>query len=73
MTPRRQKYCFYHFCLVSVCLDIFFKTFFMHARPIPVQTKVHFKNLEFLAVTFDMGVLSCAFDVVKTVVCFSFV
>ena len=47
--------------------------FFMHARPIPGQTKVHFKNLQFLAVTYDMGVLSCAFDIVKTAVCFSFV
>ena len=35
----------------------------MYARPIPVQTKVHFKILQFLAVTYDMGVLSCAFDV----------
>ena len=68
-----SKYRFKHFCLVSVCLDIFLKTFFMYARPILVQTKVHFKNLQFLAVTYDMGVLSCAFDVVKTVVCFSFV
>ena len=51
----------------------FLKTFFMYARPIQVQTKVHFKNLQFLAVTYDMGVLSCAFDFVKTVVCFSFV
>ena len=41
----------------------FLKTFFMYARPIPVQTKVHFKILQFLAVTYDMGVLSCAFDV----------
>ena len=73
MTSRRQKYRFYHFCLVSVRLDIFLKTFFMHARPIPVQTKVHFKNLQFLSVTYYMGFLSCAFDVVKTVVCFSFV
>ena len=51
----------------------FFFNFFMHARPILGQTKVHFKNLQFLAVTYDMGVLSCAFDVVKTAVCFSFV
>ena len=42
----------------------------MYARPIPVQTKVHFKNLQFLAVTYDMGVLSCAFDVVQTAVFF---
>ena len=68
-----KKYRFYHFCRVSVCLDTFFLFFFMHARPIPGQTKVHFKNLQFLAVTYDMGVLSCAFDVVKTAVCFSFV
>ena len=27
----------------------------MYAMPIPVQTKVHFKNLLFLAVTYDMG------------------
>ena len=32
----------------------FLKTFFMYARPIPVQTKVHFKNLHFLAVTYDI-------------------
>ena len=64
MTSRRQKYCFYLFCLGSVCHDTFLKTFFMYARPIPVQTKVHFKNLQFLAVTYDMGVLSCALDVV---------
>ena len=49
----------------------FLKTFFMYARPITVQTKVHFKKLQFLAVTCDMGVLSCNVDVVKTVVCFS--
>ena len=42
----------------------------MYARPIPVQTKVHFKKLQFLAVTYDMGFLSCALHVVKTIVCF---
>ena len=42
----------------------------MYARPIPLQTKVHFRNLQFTTVTYDMGVLSCAFDVVKTVLCF---
>ena len=68
-----QKYHFYHFCLRSVCLAIFFENFFMYARPIPVQTKVHFKHLKFLAVTYDMGVLSCAFDVVLKAVLFSFV
>ena len=55
---------------MSVCLDIFLKFFFMYARLIPVQTKVHFKTLQFQAVTYAMGVLSCAFDVVKTAVCF---
>ena len=33
----------------------------MDARPIPVQIKVHFKNLPFLAVLYDMGVLSLSF------------
>ena len=42
----------------------FFENFFMYAMPIPVQTKVHFKNLQFLALTYDMGVFSFAFDVV---------
>ena len=64
MTSRRQKHRFNHFCLGSVWLDIFLKTFFMYAMPIPVQIKVHFKNLQFLAVTYDMGFLSFAFDVV---------
>ena len=35
----------------------YFQTFFMYARPIPVQTKVHFKNLLFLVVTYVMGFL----------------
>ena len=64
MTLQRQKYRIYHVCLVSVCLDNFLKTFFTYAGPKPVQTKVHFKNFQFLAVKYDMGVLSCAFDVV---------
>ena len=64
MKSRRQKYRFYYFCLGSVCLDIFLITFFMYARPILVQTKVHFKNLQFLAVTYNMEVLICAFDVI---------
>ena len=42
----------------------------MYARPIPIQAKVHFKNLQFLAVAYNMGVLSCAFDVVLTAVFF---
>ena len=48
----------------SVCLDIFLKTFFMYARPIPVQPKVHFNILQFLAVTYDMELLICAFGVI---------
>ena len=40
------------------------KTFYIYARRISVLTKVHFKNLQFLAVTYDMNGLSCAFDVV---------
>ena len=69
MTSRRQK----HFCLGSVCLDIFLKTFFMYARPTSVQTKVHFKKLQFPAVTYDMEVLICAFDIILTEVFFLFV
>ena len=36
----------------------------MYARQVPVQAKKQFQNLQFLAVTYDMGVLTCAFDVV---------
>ena len=64
MTSGRQKYRCYHFYLDSVYLDIFGIPFFMYARPISVQIKVHFKNLQFLAVTYDMEVLICAFDVI---------
>ena len=33
------------------CMSRYFlKTFFMFAMPIPVQTKVYFENLQFLAV-----------------------
>ena len=64
MTSRRRKYRFYYFCHGSVCLDIFLNFFFMYARSIPVQTEVHFKNLKFLAVTYDMEVLIYAFDVI---------
>ena len=45
----------------------------MYARLIPIQTKVRFKNLQFLAVTYDMGVLNCDFDVSKRQGFFSFV
>ena len=50
-----SKIPFYHFSLVNVCLNIFLKTFFMNARPIPEQSKVHLKKLQLLAVTYDMG------------------
>ena len=47
------------------CMSRYFlKTCFMYARPVPVQTKVHFKHLQFLAVTNDMEVLNYAFGVV---------
>ena len=36
------------------------------ARQKQVQTKVHFKILPFLVVTYDMGFLRCAIDVVQT-------
>ena len=69
MTSRIQKHCFYLFCLRNVCLDTFLKTFFMYAIPIPLQTKVHFKKLQFLAVMYGMRFLKVskgafAFDVV---------
>ena len=35
----------------------------MYARPIKVQTKVHFKMLQFLVVTYDMGFLRRVIDV----------
>ena len=40
----------------------------MYARPIQVQIKVHFKILQFLVVTYDMGFSRCGMDVVQTVV-----
>ena len=36
--------------------------FFMYARSLPVQTIVHFKNLQFRTEAFDIGFLSRAFD-----------
>ena len=36
----------------------------MYAIPILVQTQVHFKNLHFFAMTYGMGLLSFAFEVV---------
>ena len=64
MTSRCLKIPFLSL-LPRECMSRYFlKTFFMYARPKPVQTKVHFKNVQFLAVTYDMEVLSCAFGVV---------
>ena len=51
-----------------VCLNKFSKTFFMYARPIQAQTKVHFKILQFLVLTYDMGFLRCVIDIVQMVV-----
>ena len=73
MTSRRQKYRFHHFCLGSVCLDIFLKLFSCMQGQYQYTQKCLFKNLQFLAVTYDMEVLICAFDVIKTDVFFSFV
>ena len=56
MTARRQNYRFYHFCLLSVCLNIFLKTFSCMHGQFQYRKKAHFKNLQFLAVTYDMGV-----------------
>ena len=64
MTSHSQKYPFCNFRLGSVCQNKFLKTF---SRPIQVQTKVHFKILQFLVVTYDYVVLRCAIDVVITV------
>ena len=51
----------------------FFENVFHVCEANTSTAKVHFKNLQFLAVAYDMGVLSFAFEVVKTVECFSFV
>ena len=62
MTSRRQKYRIYHFCLGSVCLDSFLIFFLCMQGQLKtstfIQTKVHFKNMQFHAVTYDMWVLS---------------
>ena len=49
----KKRFC--QFCSGSVCLKQFSKNIFMSVRPIVVQTKVHFKSLKLLVVTFDMG------------------
>ena len=51
-----------------VCLNKFSKTVFKFARPIQVHTNVYFKILQFQVVTYDMGFICCAPDVVQTLV-----
>ena len=53
---QRQRYRLCHFCRVSICLNLFSKTISLYAWPRQVQTKVHFKILQFLVVTYAMGV-----------------
>ena len=58
------------------CMSRYFlKTFFHVCKANTSTGKSAFskKKMQFLAVTYVMGFLRCAFDVVKTVVCFSFV
>ena len=66
MTSQRQNKCLYHFCM-GVYVYFFKKNVIMYARPIQVQKEVHFKKLQFLVVTYDMGFLRCAIGVVKTI------
>ena len=61
MTSQRQKYRLISLLPRDCMSRYFFENFFMYAKSLPVQTKVRFKNLQFLAVAYDMGVLSCAF------------
>ena len=42
----------------------FFENFFLVCNANTSTDKVHFKKLQFLAVTYDMGFLSFAFEVV---------
>ena len=42
----------------------FFKNFFHVCNANTCTDKVHFKNLQFLVVTYDMGFFSFAFDAV---------
>ena len=47
------------------CMSRYFlRTIFIYAMPIVVQTKVHFENLQFFAVTYDIGFVRFAFDAV---------
>ena len=44
MTSRRQKYRSYHFCIGSVCLDIFFENLFMYLVNTSTDKSVFLKN-----------------------------
>ena len=54
MTSRRQNTVL-SLLPREVRLDMFLYLFSMYARPIQVQIKVHFKNLQFLAMAYDMS------------------
>ena len=64
MTSRRQKHRFHFFCLGSVCLDICLKTFLCMQDQYQNRQKCILIFFLFLAVTYDMEVLICAFDVI---------
>ena len=67
MVLRRQKIRFCHFCYGSDIKKQFSKNIFMSILPIPVQTKVHFKILQFFFYcffSFDMSFLRRALHVV---------
>ena len=64
MTSQGQEYPVYHLVLGVYVLIFFRNLFFMYVRPIQVQTKAHFKFLQFHAMTYDMGVSRCAIDVI---------
>ena len=52
------------------CMSTYFlKTFLCMQCQYKYRQKCILKFFKFPAVTYDMGVLSCAFDVVKTTVC----
>ena len=63
MTSRCQNTAFITFASGMCMSRYFFDFLFMYAMPIPVQTKVHFKSLQSLAVVYNMDFFSFAFDV----------
>ena len=68
MTLQRQKYRFCNFCPGSVCPKQFFENIFISVRPIRIQTKVHFKSLQSVVVTLEIGCKRRAIRVVQTAV-----